>query len=172
MKTTLSLVMIAVLAPIVAHADGGAVRLREASGSIIVTVFTPPDPLRAGPIDASVLIQDRETGTVILDAVVDLGVQPLNSASYPSISRATHERATNKLLQASVIDLPAPGTWDLQVIVRSGTEEGAFSTMLLVAPPAPRLATIWPWLLLPVIAIALFVLHQALPTSKMRRVGT
>ncbi len=41
----------------VAWADGGAVRFLERRGDRLVTVFTSPTPLRAGPVDVSVLLQ-------------------------------------------------------------------------------------------------------------------
>ena len=47
MKTTLALMLNLTLVPIGAHADGGAVRLREASGPFLVTVFVAPQALRS-----------------------------------------------------------------------------------------------------------------------------
>ena len=55
-----------------AAADGGRVRLRQDAGSFAITVFTAPEPLAAGTADVSVLVQDRQTGAVLLDASVDL----------------------------------------------------------------------------------------------------
>ena len=46
-----------------AHADGGQVRLTQRHGDMQITVFTSPSPLRAGPVDVSVCIQDAATGT-------------------------------------------------------------------------------------------------------------
>ena len=150
------------LAPLVAHADGGTVQLREASGPFVVTVFTAPEPLRAGPIDTSVLVQDRETGRVILDATVNLAVQPAAGTSPRFQARATHAQARNKLLQAATIDIPAAGWWTIQISVSRDGAQAVLATKLLVLPAAPRLAGIWPFLILPPVAIALFALHQAL----------
>ena len=156
------LLMIVMLAPLVAHADGGTVQLREASGPFVVTVFAAPEPLRVGPIDTSVLVQDRETGRVILDATVNLAFQPVAGTSPRFQTRATHAQARNKLLQAVTIDVPAPGWWTIQVFVSRDREQAVLATKLLVMPAAPRLATIWPFLILPPFAIALFALHQTL----------
>ncbi len=38
--------------------DGGAVRFSGQQGDWRITVFTSPTPLRAGPVDVSVLVQD------------------------------------------------------------------------------------------------------------------
>ena len=43
-------------------ADGGTVRLSEEQGRYRITVFTAPAPLRAGPVDVSVLVQEAATG--------------------------------------------------------------------------------------------------------------
>src|SRR5690348_8298122 len=50
-----------------AHADGGVVQLEKAAGPFVVTVFTTPSPLRAGPIDISLMIQSRENQQPLLD---------------------------------------------------------------------------------------------------------
>src|SRR5580704_13866550 len=53
-----------------ARADGGTVRYYDRLGDYRVTVFTSPAPLRAGPVDVSVLVQNVETGQPIVDAEV------------------------------------------------------------------------------------------------------
>jgi hypothetical protein len=132
------------LAPIGGHADGGAVHLREASGPFVVTVFTAPEVPRAGPIDTSVLVQDRDTGAVILDTTVNLELQPIGGTDPSSSIRARLGQAKNRLLQTVTIDVPAPGWW-----------------------AAPRLATFWPFLILPPLAVGLFALHQTLRHSRL-----
>ena len=149
------------LAPITASADGGVVRVRQASGPFVITIFTASDPLRAGPIDVSVLVQDGSSGDPILDAAVDLALQPLDSDSPRLLARARHEQATNKLLQAAIVTIPASGPWALRVEVRRRRDAATATTELRVGPPVPRLAAIWPYLLLPPFAIAVFALHQA-----------
>jgi hypothetical protein len=164
-----ALLAMLLLVPIVARADGGVVRVRQASGPFLISVFTASDPLRAGPIDVSVLVQDVGSGDPVLDATVGLALQPHDSASAPLLARATHERATNKLLQAAIVTIPAAGRWALRVDVRRGQDEATVTTGLQVAPPAPRLAAIWPYLLVPPLAIAVFALHQALREDALHR---
>jgi hypothetical protein len=167
-KTTIVLLVIGLLAPLAVHGDGGTVQLREASGQFVVTVFTTPDPPRAGPIDTSVLVQDRETGRVILDATVNLAFQPVGGANPQILARATHGQAKNKLLQAATVNVPAPGWWAIQVSVSRGREEVVLATKLRVMRAAPRLTTMWPFLIFPPFAIALFALHQTLRHTKLR----
>ena len=166
---SVALFVAAMLVPVVASADGGVVRAREVSGPFMITIFTASDPLRAGPIDVSVLIQDSKSGEPILNATVDLTLQPVERDSPGLRARATHEQATNKLLQAAVLNIPAAGRWGLRAVARRGPEEATVFTGLQVAPPAPRLAAIWPYLLLPPFVIAVFALHQALRQKALHR---
>jgi hypothetical protein len=156
------------LAAVVAHADGGAVQLHAPSGPFLVTVFTEPASLRVGPIDTSVLVQERETGRIILDATVNLAFQPTVGASARLLRRAERGRAKNKLLSAAVFDLPTPGWWYVQVFVSRGREEAVVATNLLVMSAPPRVAVIWPLVILPPFAIGLFVLHQTLQRTRQR----
>jgi hypothetical protein len=159
--------MSVVLAPMVAQADGGAVCLHEASGHFLVTVFVSPSPLRAGPLDTSVLVQDQQTGDVILDATVKIAIQPLSGKDSRLLTVATRRHATNKLLQAARLDIPDPGWWELTVIVSRGGEDAILATKLQVGPAMNRVAVIWPFLLFPPIAIGLFAVHQMLRRSKL-----
>jgi hypothetical protein len=156
-----------ILAPLAAHADGGAVHLREASGAFLVTFFAAPGAPRVGPIDTSILVQDRKTGAVILDTTVNLELQPIANTSPPFSIRATFGQAKNKLLQTVTIDVPAPGWWAVKIFVRRDREEVILATKLLIMPAAPRLATLWPFLILPPFAIGLFALHQTLRHSRL-----
>jgi hypothetical protein len=168
--TTILPLLIGLLAPLIVQADGGTVQLHEASGRFVVTLFTTPDPLRAGLIDTSVLVQDRETGRVILDATVNLVFQPAGSGSPSLRTRATHGEAKNRLLQAATLRVPAPGWWTVRVFVSRGSDEAVLATKLMVMPAAPRLAAIWPLLIFPPLAIVLFALHQALGRRGLRSV--
>ena len=51
-------------------ADGGAIQFQGDAGSFHVTVFTLPPILSAGPVDVTVLIQDRSKLNPLLDAQV------------------------------------------------------------------------------------------------------
>jgi hypothetical protein len=157
------------LVPIAARADGGVLRLREASGPFLISIFTASDPLRAGPLDLSVLVQDRSSGETILDATVNIAIQPLDSGRPPFLTRATHEESTNKLLQAVMVNVPTAGRWRVRVEVRGGPDEATVATELQLAPPRPRLVAIWPYLLAPPFAIAVFTVHQALRQSALHR---
>jgi cytochrome c oxidase assembly factor CtaG len=113
--------------------DGAMVRMQGISGPFRVSVFTAPGLLDAGPTDVSVLVQDRDSGEAILDAAVDLAMKAADGGSlHPSV-RATRRKSANKLLEAATIDLPAPGSWNLSVVVRRGNTEATLSSQLDVA---------------------------------------
>jgi hypothetical protein len=166
-KTTIILVLNVVLAPLVTYADGGTVLMREASGPFLVTVFAAPETPRVGLIDTSVLVQDRKTGMVILDTTVSLELQPIPDTNPPLSIRAPLGQAKNKLLQAVTIDVPVPGWWAVRIFVRRDREEVVLATKFLIMTAAPRLATVWPFLILPPLAIGLFALHQTLRNSRL-----
>jgi hypothetical protein len=147
------------------RADGGAVRLREQVGAYQVTVFTSPMPLRAGPVDISVLVQDA-AGESVPEARVTLRLTARESGEileYP----ATAEAATNKLFHAAVFQLPEPGWWDVEVAVE-GPQGPAFLRFgVEVDKRPPRWLELWPWFAWPALAVALFGLHQLLVRRRM-----
>lgn len=154
------------LAPTLALADGGAVRLRGGSDEWILTVFTAAEPLRVGLADLSVLVQRRDTGEALLDADVTLTLSP--PGGEPFRRQATRAQATNKLLHSTVVDLSAPGVWALSVTARRGSDVASVAGELPVAPAASRLAGLGPVLALPPIAVILFACHQALKDRRRR----
>jgi len=148
--------------------DPAVVSLNEASGPFRIAVFTSPASPRAGLLGVSVLVQDRTSGEVILDATVEVILQSRDNETRAIRSRAARDDATNKLLQSAVLSLPAPGRWDLDVLVRRGQDEAVVATGLDIAAPPTTLASLWPYLLLLVFCAGLMVLHQALWGSAHR----
>jgi hypothetical protein len=163
-----ALVSLAVLPAIApeARGDGGVVRLSETVGELLVTVFTAPTPLRAGPVDVSVLVQQSDGKRPILDDAVSIALRP-SAGGTVLHAAATHEQATNKLLYAAVVDLPTSGDWDLEVTVDHGGTNAKVTTIVSAGSPAsPLLSFLWPYLLFPPISIVLFVLHEWLDSRQ------
>jgi hypothetical protein len=148
--------------PAVTHADGGAVRLSQQAGPYRVTVFTAPAPLRAGPVDVSVFVQDRAGGEVLPEVSVRISLTPAGRAGAALEARATHEAATNKLFQAATFDLPAPGRWQLVVTVEGPRGAAECACEVEAEAPPPRWVELWPWFAWPVVPVVLYVLHQVL----------
>lgn len=153
-------------------ADGGQIRLSEIVGAYRVTVFTSPQPLRAGPIDVSVLIQHAETGEVAANAKSIVELENADAVAPPLRALATPEAATNKLLRSALLELPEAGEWCIRVttVLPDGVSHVA-RFEVDAAPPLPAWLTLWPWMGWPVVAIVLFVIHHRLVMQQRERRG-
>jgi len=141
-----------------AQADGGFVELHQEVGPFVVTVFSAPGPLRAGPVDISVLVQDRASGQPVLDGEVFVRLK--SPGAITLVERATREVAQNKLLYSALIDLPEAGQWELEVTIKQGKETASILGQVSAAAPTPFLLSYWRSLSLPPIFIAVFALNQ------------
>ena len=147
------------------RADGGAVQFEKAAGPFVVTVFTTPTPLRAGPVDISLMIQSRDNQQPALDC--QALVQLRREGAVSIRSEATHEAAQNKLLYAAQMDIPEPGLWELEVAIEHGDDSINVAGEITVARANPILLVYWRSLALPPLFISLFAVNQWL---KQRRV--
>jgi hypothetical protein len=154
-----------------ARADGGVVRLRERAGGYQIAVFTSPTPLRAGPVDVSVLVQDAETGECVPEAQVTVSLKATGdgrSLKFPAATAA----ATNRLFHAAVFELPEAGRWDVEVAVEGPRGRALLRFGIEADGPAPRWLELWPWFTWPALVVALFGLHQmmirARPAARSR----
>jgi hypothetical protein len=145
------------LASIPLFADGGAVQLQRQSGTFLITVFASPVPARVGPVDISVLVQERVSLRPVLDATVSVQIDD-------QVIPATHAQAQNKLLYATTITANRQGPLNYRVSVLNNLLAGT----LIVDAPAPKLQAYWSYLALPPFAIGLFTLHQLLQRQKGR----
>lgn len=161
-----SLIVIVLSAP-AATADGGLVRLSQRAGPYVITVFTSPTPLRAGPADVSVLVQSAGDDTPVLDAAVSLVVRRKDGGGEVR-AMATRSAATNKLLHAALLELPDPGPWSIGVHVDGPSGSALVSCELDVAPPRSAAFAYWPYLVAPWAVIAIYALHQRLAAAGQR----
>src|SRR5882724_12528654 len=58
----------------------GIVRLRDAQGPLVITVFTAPELVSGRAADVSVLIQRRDSNEAVLDAIVSFVLTPPRSS--------------------------------------------------------------------------------------------
>jgi hypothetical protein len=158
-----------------ARADGGSVLSQQKAGPWLVTLFGSPTPLRAGPADLSVMIQDAATGAPVLDQSVSVKVQatatPGSEAWMPpccsmkqsaGVVAATHAAAQNKLLYAANVILPASGPHDVIVQIGKADDAEILEAKLDVQPPAPPLSNYWAFLAAPPLLVGAFALNQRL----------
>jgi hypothetical protein len=153
------------------RADGGAVRLSEQQGNYRVTVFTTPTPVRAGPVDVSVLVQDSATGEPASDVQVTIAATWRGSPEVTLRHPATTGAATNKLYHAALFDLPEPGWYAVEVSVAGARGEAQAHFDLEAADPPPPWLALGPWVGWPALAVLLFGIHQHLVRRRARRVG-
>jgi hypothetical protein len=147
---------------------GGEVRLMEKAGPFVITVFSDPTPLRVGPVDISVMVQDGDSGRPILDAEVTVRLQERGTGGPPIITQATRQNATNKLLYAAPVNLPAPGLWALQVTTQYQEQAADVTCIVTAAAPRSTLRSRWPYAAI-VSAMSVGVaLHQR---HRRRRLG-
>lgn len=144
-------------------ADGGATLLRTNSGPYVITLFGSPSPLRTGPADLSVMVQNAAGQSAVLDAHVMVRLKKAQGGDVVEVAApATHEKATNKLLYAASLTMPSDGVWHVSVDVNQAGKTASVFGEVKVLPPQPPLQRYWPYLLIvPVIAL-LFALNQAL----------
>ncbi len=155
-------------------ADGGAIIAREKINGLDLTVFASPFPLRAGPVDVSVLVQDAK-GRAVLDAVVDLGWTPsspsasaewlppccsMETALGKTPARRAHSQ--NKLLYGTILPVRSAGPSNISVTVKTPDAEAILSIPVEAQPPRAPVLTYWPLLAFPPMAIGMFALHQRL----------
>jgi hypothetical protein len=161
--------VVTVATPRAARADGGLVRASGAQGGLVVTLFTAPTPLRAGPADVSVLVQDAATRETVLDAQVTVRVSPRHEGALPLTARLDRASATNKLLQAATVSLPIPGPYRIVAEARRGVARAVVAADVTVEPPLPPLLALWPYLALPPAVVGIFLVQQWL---RHRSLGT
>jgi len=150
-------------------ADGGLVRASAEDAGLVVTLFTSPTPLRVGIADVSVLVQDARTRAALLDADVRVRVEPAGGGAPLVDAPLDRATATNKLLQAALVTLPASGRFRLVAEARRGDATAVASAELEVAEPSPALLALWPLLALPPAVVGIFLVHQWL---RRRSLGT
>jgi hypothetical protein len=150
---------------------GGTPQLTNAdAGPYWVSVWTQPEPLRAGEVHVTVAVSEpgetntsgREAGAPVLGADVQVEFSRTASSSekapgQPIFVYATHESAANKLLYEADLTLPTSGEWQVRVTVEGPAGQGSANfratvraeqssnwTWVLVLGPA-AIAAVWIW---------------------------
>jgi hypothetical protein len=156
------------LLPSLAAADGGTLRLSEQNGNYRITVFTAPTPVRAGPVDTSVLVQEAAKGELASEVQVTIKAVRRGSPGVVLQHPATTEAATNKLYYTANFDLPEPGWYSVEVFIDGVLGKAQVRFELEAAEPLPSWLAILPWVGWPVLAIVLFSIHQLLVRWRSR----
>jgi hypothetical protein len=163
----LSLTFCLILAEARLAADGGTVQLRKEAGALLITVFTSPSPLSAGPADVSLLLQKRNRLDPVLDADVSMRLRTDGSDTEIQ-ARPTRQQAQNKLLYAAPVTLSESGKWDLAVTILRHGERTDITGTIDVAPAPEMALSYWSYIAFPPLMIALFVVRERLIRRKAK----
>jgi hypothetical protein len=155
-----SLLMLAALLALCSRtqADGGLAQIHQTAGPFVVTVFVAPSPPRIGPVDISVLAQDRTGGQAALD--LEVFVRLRREGGMTLVGRATQKVAQNKLPYSVLMSLPEAGQWELEVSIKQGRSTASVLGQLSVTAPRPFPLSYWRSLSLPWIVVTLFAMNQ------------
>jgi hypothetical protein len=157
-----------VLAQATAWADGGTVQLRQEAGDLVITVFTSPGPLSVGPVDISLLLQNRDGLEPVLDAKVSLILRE-DDSTLELQAQPTREQARNKLLYAAPVTLSKPGKWNILVTVLENGKETDTAGILEVAAAPDKAASYAGYIAFPPVMIGLFMVRQRLIRRRSQR---
>ena len=161
------LLALALLARVWLLADGGTLILQKQAGPLTISIFSSPEPLRTGPGDLSVMVQRSADKSSILDADVKLHLTQANPNGIMEVfSPATHANATNKLLYASRVNIPAQGVWKLTATIGSKLGSAEVAGEITVLPPQPPMLKYWPYFALVPVIIVLFAINQSLKRKR------
>jgi len=149
----------------IARADGGAVMCQRASAPFAITLFSREMPLRPGPADLSVLLEQPGAHSPILDARVFISLEHENGTIIRT--EATRNQARNKLLYCSLFTLPKSGHWKISLHVIRGNDKVDMVYDSVVAEAPPALLSNWKLISFPPVVIILFVINQ-----RLRRKGS
>ena len=180
LRVSASYLLLALLSLSPCWADGGAVIAKETVNGLTLTVFASPAPLRAGPADVSVLVQDAQN-RAILNATVEIGwasKAPVSSTDWlpPCCTMATalgqtpalRTHSQNKLLYGAMLPIRNAGASEFSVSVKSPQGDASLTIPVTAAPPRAPLVTYWPLLAFPPVAMGLFAVHQRISRRSPR----
>src|SRR6266850_8465610 len=153
----------------VARADGGVVMCQRTSAPFTITLFSTETPLRPGPADLSVLLEQPDGRSPILDAQVFMELE--HEAGMIIRAEATRSQARNKLLYCSLINLPAAGHWKIRLHISRSNTRAEMLSDLVVAAPQPVFLSHWELIAVPPIIITLFILNQWLRRRAFNKRG-
>src|SRR5215467_6296512 len=146
-KALLLIVLACVACITEAQADGGAAQFTKSAGTFVITVFTTPSPLRAGPVDISLMIQNSENQEPVLDCVANVQLRKEGARSIGS--EATHQFSQNKLFYAAPLNVTESGVWELEVAIWHGDASASVTGPITVASSNPVLLGYWRSLAVP-----------------------
>lgn len=124
--------------PIATGHNGGEPRLVDVeAGDFRLSMWTLPVPLETGEVNFIAFVAESSSGddtfvrsnTPVLDATIELVVEPISGGGEVLTITPDHDRATNKLFYESYFELLEPGEYTAILLVEKDgrTGEAGFS---------------------------------------------
>lgn len=134
-----------------AHGGGGTPHLSNTVvGPYRVSVWTQPALLRAGNMHMSIAVSEppasnaaAEAGSPVLDAIVNVRLNPVDRAGETVTAPATHQNAVNKLFYEADLNVPAEGQWQVTILIEGPAGSGHANFQIEVLPPSPFNWAFW-----------------------------
>ena len=142
--------------------DNLALRFQGQSEPFLISVFAQPGYLPAGHVTFDILVQDRNTHDVQLDATIELtAVADDGRPRMISTVRAVRKMSENKLLQTAELNLSSEGNWKIHVAVKRDTQVADFVLPLRVArqQTVPQHRYLWRYITLLILGVVLLVVY-------------
>lgn len=121
--------LLLLLVPLTAAHGGGTPQLvNEPVGPYWLSVWTSPEPPRAGePLHLTLALAEpgtgREAGAPVLGATVTISLAAAQGSAAPLTVAATNANSANRLFYEADVTLPQPGAWTVSIDV-AGTDGG------------------------------------------------
>jgi hypothetical protein len=149
----LALTLTAVARPAQAHGGGTPQLAIVEAGPYRVSAWTEPDPIRVGQLHVTVAVfeapapgaQEGETGPLVLDAQVQVKLEPLDHAAETLTAQATRQNALNKLFYETDLELPSQGQWHAIINVQGPAGAGSADFQIQALPPS-KLGSLGPFI--------------------------
>jgi putative membrane protein len=126
--------------------DNLTLRLTQQTGTLAVAVFAAPGDFSTRSSEFAILVQDRNSPKVLLDAEIKLTGHCGDKLATSSTVIASHKDSQNKLLQSAALNLPTVGSWLLNISVRRGPLSTDLSLPLTVVnAESSRVENCWPY---------------------------
>jgi hypothetical protein len=162
--------LVLALAPLLLFADGGSLVLRKQVGPLTISIFSAPQPLRVGSADLSVMVQQTNDRSTILDARVEINLIKPGADDISNISvAATHANSTNKLLYTALVTLPSPGVWRVVAEIKSEKGSGQVEGEINVLEQQPAIISYWADFALVPLIVLLFIINRWLKTNRIKK---
>ncbi len=151
--------LLACLPGAAAWADGPHIAFHGTEGAYTVTLFSAPDPLVAGPVNLTLMVQNAGTGQLAVPSKAE--GQLRLAGQVPVRFLFSSGSADADRLPAATAPLLKAGTYTLELNVSvEGDAPARFTGVLPVAENHGQRNTVLWAVFLPLAAVALFLLNQ------------